>query len=185
MRQSVSAARKVNEELLVPRPEVVPATVIGSLDDIQAGSVLIDPGTKLPRGLDLPLRRVGNWNLFADLDSSELDRRIRSEGWQLFFIVPAVNANGLGGSYRSAFRKALAGIVRQAEIRNLNALEIVDIRVRQMLNIYFVRITAHPRHIRDSPFLRDLDPYHQVEGMWNSLRIFEIRNRKVAQVKGI
>lgn len=185
MRQSASLERKLDEELLVSRPKIVPATVIGSLDEIQTGSVLIRPGTSLPPGLDLPLSRVGNWNLLAGLQPSELDRLIRAQGWHLFFMVPAVYASGLGASRRSAFRKALAGIVRQAEGKKLNALEIADIRVRRVLNLHYVRIAAHPRHIRDSPFLRNLDPHHRVEGVWNSTRLFEIRNRKVAQVKGI
>jgi hypothetical protein len=185
MRQSATIFRKVNEELLVPRPEIVSATVIGSLDEIQTGSVLIRPGTPLPHGLDLPLRRVGNWSLLAGLEPSKLDRLIRAEGWHLFFVVPAVHASGLGVRQSNAFRKALAGVVRQAEGRNLNALEIVDIRVRRVLKLHYVRIAAHPRHIRDGPFLRDLDPYHRIEGAWDSLRLFDIRNRKVAQVKGI
>lgn len=185
MTQSSTVARKYDEELLVTRPQIVPAAVIGSLEEITVNSVLIRPGTSLPRGLDLPVRRVGSWNLLAGLNSSDLDRLIRNQGWHLSFILPAVEASGLGGSRSSAFRKALDSVFRQVEAKTFNAVEITEIRVRRLLNISYVRIVAHPRHVRDSPFLRDVDHYHRVEGMWNSLLIFDIRNRKVAQVKGI
>ncbi len=183
--RSARVRRAAPERLPASRPKIVPASVIGSLDEIRAGSVLIRPGTALPRGLDLRLRRAGNWNLFAGLNSSELDRLIRSEGWHLFFLVPPVEASGLGVGRGSAFRKALNGVVRQVEAKDFNAVEIVGIRTRRLLNVDYVRIRAHPRHVRDSPFLRDLDPHHRAAGMWNSLRIFEVRNRKAAQVKGI
>jgi hypothetical protein len=46
------------------------------------------------------------------------------------------------------------------------------------LAVHYVRLAVDPRHIRDSPFLRDLDLHHPNRGVWNSLRISEVRNRK-------
>jgi hypothetical protein len=54
--------------------------------------------------------------------------------------------------------------------------------VRRLLNAHFVRITAHPRHLSDSPFLRDLDLHHQVRGTWDK-RIFDVRNREAQSLK--
>jgi hypothetical protein len=167
MTQLGTAVRERNEKLLVARQAVGPATVIGTLQQVRLGSLLIRPGAALPRGIPVPLRRVGEWNLVADLSSSELDQRLRSVGWHLFFVVPPVEAGGLGLSYASAFRKALAGAIRQVGARDLNTLEIGNVRVRQVLNVHHVRLAAYPRHIGDTPFLRDLDPHHRVEGLWN------------------
>src|SRR5438067_2532915 len=96
MTQVGTVVRERHEKLLVTRPAVAPATVIGSLQQVRPGSVLIRPGAALPRGIPVPLRRVGEWNLVADLSSSELDQRLRSVGWHLFFVVPPFEAGGLG-----------------------------------------------------------------------------------------
>ncbi len=184
MSQSATIRRDTPRELVRERSAAT-ATIIGSLEEVTRGSVLIRPGTALPDALHLPLRRMGHWNLIADLSASELDRLFRNEGWHLFFMVPPVEASGLGLSPHSAFRKALRDVVRQVEAKDFNAVEVADVRVRNVLNLHYVRLTAYPRHVRNSPFLRDLDPHHRVEGLWNSLRIFEIRNRKAEQVKGI
>lgn len=185
MSQSATIRRDAPRELLVKEKPAATATIIGSLEQVTRGSVLIRPGTALPDALHLPLRRIGHWNHIADLSAPELDRLVRNEGWHLFFMVPPVEASGLGLSPHSAFRKALRDVVRQVEARDLNAVEVADVRVRSLLNLHHVRITAYRRHVRNSPFLRDLDPHHRVDGLWNSLRIFEIRNKKVEQVKGI
>lgn len=185
MSQSGTAQRDIPEKVMVSGRPIAPATVIGTPEQVTTGSVLIRPGTALPHGLAVSLRRMGKWNLIAELSALVLDRMIRSEGWHLFFMVPPVVGSGLGLSFHSALRKALADAVRQVEMKDLNALEIKNVRVRQLLKVHYARIIAHPRHVRDSPFLRDPDPYHRVEGMWNFTQIFHVRNRKLPQRKGI
>src|SRR5437868_15196695 len=96
MTQVGTAVRERHEKLLVTRPAVGSSTVIGALQQVRPGSVLVRPGAALPQGMPVPLRRVGEWNLVAGLSSSELDQRLRSAGWHLFFVVPPVEADGLG-----------------------------------------------------------------------------------------
>ncbi len=166
--------------------QVIPsATIIGSAEQVRAGSVLIKPGTALPQGLVLSLRRAGQWNLIADLPATELDRTLRRKGWHCFYIVPPIEASGVGLSFHSAFRKALAGVVRQIDIQGLNTTEIADVRVRRFLGLRYVVVTAYPRHIRNSPYLRDPDPHHYVRGMWDFKRIFDTQNRRQPQVKAM
>jgi hypothetical protein len=185
MSQSAVIRQNAPGKLAVKKEHAATATIIGSLAQVTKGSVLIRPGTALPAALRLPLRRLGHWNLIADLSASELDRLVRNEEWHLFFLVPAVESSRLGLSPHSAFQKALRDVVRQVEARDFNALEVADVRVRSLMNLHYVRITAYPRHVRNSPFLRDLNPHHRVGALWNSLRIFEVRNRKVKQAKRI
>ncbi len=171
MSQSAAVQRDAPGELLVKEKPAATAIIIGSLEQVTRGSVLIRPGTTLPHGLSVPLRRIGQWNLIDGLSASELDRHVRNEGSHLFFMVPPIEASGLGLSPHSAFRKALRDVVRQVEARGLNAVEVADVRVRSLLNLHYVRITAHARHVRNCLFLRELDPHHRVDGLWNALRI--------------
>lgn len=184
MNRSAFAQRKLSphpgERKVIP-----PATIIGSAEQVQASSVLIKPGTSLPQGLVLPLRRAGHWNLIAGLPAADLDRTLRREGWHFFYIVPPIENSGVGLSFHTAFRKALAGVVRQVEAQGLNATEIANIRVRRFLGLRYVAVTAYPRHIRNSPYLRDPDPHHYVRGMWDFTRIFDTQNRRRPQVKAM
>lgn len=42
--------------------------------------------------------------------------------------------------------------------------EVTAVKQKQCLGVQFVSITAHPRHLRNSPFLRDVDPHHLFGG---------------------
>lgn len=132
---------------------LAPAAISGSLEQVKTGSVFIKRGTPLSRSLALPLRRIGGWNLITGVSASELDRLLRSQGWHLFFLVPPVEAGGCALNFHAALRKALLGVFRQVEARSLNAAEINDLRGWRFFNVHYVRLTAYPRHVRDSPLL--------------------------------
>jgi len=160
------------------------ATIIGSVEEVRTGTILVKPSTLLPQGLVLPLRRAEQWNLIADLTATELGRTLREEGWHFFFIAPPVEASGVGLSLHSAFRKTLARVVRQVEIQGLNATEVASIRVRRFLGLWYVVVTASPRHIRDTPYLRDPDPpHHETRHVKLHPRI-EAQNRRRPHVQG-
>lgn len=180
-----ATAVETNAKVLVTRPEAVPATVIGAIEQVRPGSVLLRPGTALPSGLELPLRRVGRWNMVFGRRSAQIEQALRDAGWHYFFVVPPVEAGGWGLSSASALRKAVGSSIAQVEARRLNALEITGVRVRRLLGVYYVSVAAQPRHVRNSPFILDLDPNHRIDGYWNGLGIFEVMNRKVLDRKGV
>jgi hypothetical protein len=57
---------------------------------ISPGTVLIKEGTPVPRSTGFRFKRLGSWNLIAELDSFESAKKLRECGWYLSFIVPEV-----------------------------------------------------------------------------------------------
>ena len=99
--------------------------------------------------------------------------------------MPGVEGFAIGLDAQKTFSKALARTVRAVEVRRFNAVEIVATKRRQWLGMYYVKITAHPRHARYSPFLHDPDVHYYLKGLWDFKRIPQVRSRQEAQLKAI
>jgi hypothetical protein len=166
-------------------PPLLKPTLVAPRELITTGSVLFKTGTFLPPALEVPLRRVGDWDLIRGEDGFAVERKLRQAGWHFFFMVPAVEASAFGLDSRKTFAKALRQITRTVEARGFNAVEVTAVKQRQWLGVQYVSITAHPRHVRNSPFLRDLDPHHYPKGLWDFKQIFTVRNRQAAQIKAM
>jgi hypothetical protein len=71
------------------------------------------------------------------------------------------------------------------EAKNFNALEIVEITAKRFLGLNYVTVVAHPRHIKKSPFLRDLNTYYVARNLWNAKGIWRRRSQIGSMRKGI
>jgi len=156
----------------------------GSADQIEAGSVLIGPGTPLPEGT-LSVMRVTGWRLIEELNAYDFDRQLRRKGCSFFFLPPRVEVSAFAMSPWAALKNALRKIYRWIRRRGLNALETATIRRRRILGVYQVRLTAHPHHLHKGPYLCDLDPHSQVKGAWDFKRIHKAQSRQTAHLKAI
>lgn len=169
MSRSATATQHYDHPAIETRP-VPPPIVIDGSEQAKTGSVLIRPGTALPRALAPSFRQAGEWNLVAGVSVSDLDQLLRREGWSFFHLVPAVKRWALAFSFHAALRKALYRVLHRVEADNLNAVEIADVQVRRFLGVYYVALTVHPRHVRASPFLRNLHPHRRAEALWDFAR---------------
>ena len=61
----------------------------------------------------------------------------------------------------------LKKVFASVEAQDLNALEIVEISANRIFGLHYVKIVALARHVKNSPFLRDLDPYYVPRAVWN------------------
>jgi len=106
-------------------------------------------------------------------------------GWHFFFVVPEISFSALsfhpGRALRAALKKVFAGVKAQDQ----NALEIVEITRKRFLGLNYVRVEAHPRHIKGSPFLRDLDPHYVPRNTWNFKGVLRRRAQIGGTQKGI
>jgi len=172
-------------EVAAKPPPQLNLKLIESPERITSGSVLIKAGTVLPLTLGLKLARLGDWDLVRGDDGFAVDRKLREAGCHFFFMVPAVEASAIGLDVRDTCANALEKVTRAVSERGFNAVEVTAITRRVWLGLHYVRITAHPRHVRNSPFLRDLDPHHYPAGRWDFKRIFTVRNRQASQMKAM
>ena len=166
-------------------PPQLKSRLIKLPERITEGSVLLKKGTVLPSGWRGELSPMGGWDLVCGDHAFVFDGKLREAGWHFFFMVPAVEASAIGLNPRKTFTDALRRVTHAVDERGLNAVEVTAIERRRWWGLHYVRLTAHPRHVRNSPFLRDLDPHHYPAGLSDFKRIFTVRNRNVSQIKAM
>jgi hypothetical protein len=160
-----------------------PALVVSA--EVAPGSVLIREGTSLPDELNLRLGKRCGWNIPLGFNAFGFERRLAVAGWNYFFIVPSRRITRFGLSRETAVTRALNVALQQVEKEQFNSAEIISLEVRKWMGIYRVRLTVNARHVRNSPFLRDLDPYARIPRVWDFRRVFDKINRDNPQIKAM
>ena len=159
--------------------------VIGTTEDIRAGTVLINSAVRLPQSVHFASKQYGPWKLLTTMDGFAVERTLSELGWHFFFMVQGIRAAGVSFTPRGAMTKALKKLTAAAEFQSFNALEIVEITRQRFLWLYYARAAAYPRDARPSPFVRDLDRYHVSRNVWDFKLIFRRRAQIGRTSKGI
>ena len=159
----------------VETPSGADLVMIGTTEDIVAGCVLIKSSLRLPESVHFASRQYGSWKILAGIDRIRAERKLSEAGWNFFFMVPGIRRSALSSNRSKALRRALKKIASTTEAQNFNALEIVGVTTRRFLGLHYAKVVAHARHIKRSPFLRDLDPYHVSRNVWDFKRVLNRR----------
>lgn len=169
----------------ISRTAAPPLVILGTTEDVRAGSVLLHPNAGLPESVHFRSKQYGAWKILTGVNGSEVERSLSEAGWHFFFIVPATSAGAMSSDRNKAVRRGLKRILTQTEAQNFNALEIVEITTRHFLGLYYVRVVAHLRQVKHSPYLRDLAPYHTTRNVWDFKQVLKRRARIGRTAKGI
>ena len=164
----------------IPAPVVIAATT-----EIREGSVLIKSHTPLPDSVRFESKQYGSWKVLAGVDGFAVERTLSETGWHFFFMVPEIRLGAMSSDPNKALRAALKKVFSAVEARNSNALQIVEITTKCFLGLHYVRVVAHPRQVKHSPYLRDLDPYHTTRNVWDSKQVLRRRAQIGRTAKGI
>jgi hypothetical protein len=162
----------------------VPA-VIATTEDIQAGSVMIKSGARLPESAPFESKPYGHWKLLAGVDGFAVERTLSEAGWHFFFMVPETMASAVSSTPQGAVRKALKKVTAAIETQDYNALEVVGITTKRFLGLHYATVVAHARHSKHSPYLRDLDPHYVPRNVWNFKQALRRRGQIGRTSKGI
>ena len=193
LKRTATAAIERRTEDAILRPRLYPTATVIELRDpasdreiaISPGTIFVKPGMPLPGSSGFRLKRFGRWNLVAGLDSFETAKRLGEQGWYLAFIVPAMQAFGFAFNARAAVQRALRRLTERVEERHFNAMEVASISVKTFLGITCARVAGHPRHLRDKPFVRDLNPHHRPSHRSSSAGIHHVVNQRLPERKAI
>jgi hypothetical protein len=169
----------------VETPMIPAPVVIATPQEIRTGSVLVKSDVRLPDSVLFESKHFGPWTLLTKADGFGFERMLSEEGWHFFFMVPQIALGALSFSPSKAMRAALKKAFAAVEAQGFNALEIVEITTQHILGLHYVKIVAHARHVKNSPFLRDLDPYYVPRGVWNGKGVLRRRAEIGRMVKGI
>jgi hypothetical protein len=164
---------------------ISPPVVLGSIKDLQPGSVLIKANVRLPESMQFESRQYGAWKLLIGANGFSVERELSKAGWHFFFMVPEIRVGALSFNRAAALRKAFKKLRMAADTQNVNGLEIAEITTKRFLGLDSITIVAHPRHIEDSTFLRGLDPHYVARNVWNFKGILRRRARIGRTFKGI
>ena len=130
----------------LPRERVV-------ADQIQVGTVFIEEGTPVPDSFVFETAPYSDgWRSVKNLNSHDLDRKIRAAGWTLFDLSH-VNANGFGFDREKAAQSAVKRALAKTKSDNFNALEISQVAAKRFLGLSCVTVCARMRHVQESMFL--------------------------------
>lgn len=169
----------------VEKPAFPAPVVIATLQEIRTGSVLVKSDVRLPDSAGFESKHFGPWTLLTKADRFEVGRVLSEAGWHFFFMVPQISFGALSVKPNKAMRAALKKVFAAVEKQGFNALEIVEITPKGILGLHYVKVVVHARHVKNSPFLRDLDPYYGPRGVWNGKGLLRRRAEIGRMVKGI
>ena len=129
--------------------------------------------------------RYGEWKLVTGKDGVGFERALSEAGWHFFLMVPEIRVGALSSNRNQAIRAALRKALAAVEAQNFNAMEIGKMSEKNVLGLHQVSFLVHPRHVKQSPYLRRLDPYYVPRNVWNGRGVLKRRAQIGAMRKGI
>src|SRR6185437_12207799 len=86
---------------------ISPPVVLGSIKDLQPGSVLIKANVRLPESMQFESLQYGAWKLLIGANGFSVERKLSKAGWHFFFMVPGIRVGAVSFNRAAALRKAL------------------------------------------------------------------------------
>ena len=127
--------------------------------NVQVGTILIEDRPIITQTLGLESESYsGNWGV-VKLNGSVLEPKIRSVGWNCFFLAEEVKATVFGSLAAKSIQKALKRIFLKVQKQDFNCLEVTEMVENRFLGVPYTTICTHSRHIQqgcllDSPQVR-------------------------------
>lgn len=126
------------------------------LDNIQAGTVMLEESVLLPAALRLETERYsGSWRVVNGLDGFGVDRRIRKAGWSFIFVGGRINVLVLGWRRKGMIKRAMRRFLATVKSRWFNSAEITGLNSGFFLGISYVMLSGHSRQVQQGLQLLD------------------------------
>lgn len=118
---------------------------------ITAGSILVEDGTHLPNSLLLQTESDSNGWAAAKDARPAFERAIRESGWTFFFMAGEIKTRVFGFDKQKALRTALQRLIGKVKSLHCNSIEITQVTGKSFLNVPYVSVFAHARHLQKGP----------------------------------
>ena len=89
----------------------------------------------------------GNWSVVKALDGFALDRKIRTAGWNFFFMAAEVKVMFFGALGTKKIHNALKRILAKVRHQSFNGLEVTGIVAKRFLGVPYATVSAHTHAI--------------------------------------
>ncbi len=125
---------------------------------VRVGAILIDETPRITKLLGFESEPYSeNWRLVRALSGFSLERKIRTSGWNFFFMATEVKAIIFGSLGANKIRDALKRILQKVRGQHFNSLEVTGIEERRFLGLPYAVVSAHSRHIQQSCYLDSVE----------------------------
>jgi hypothetical protein len=130
--------------------------------EFKTGTILIRENALLPTDLAFTSEPcVPGWKIITGSDVCALDREIRKAGWTFFCSAAEIGESVFGLDEQKMLQRAIERILESAKLEKFNSVEIAEVRSVGSLRfpgVRYLRVSGHPRHIRQKALLsaRDL-----------------------------
>jgi len=130
----------------------------GSMSNqIQAGTIMVQQLASLqPLGIESE-PYCASWQSLGVLESSGLDRKIRTAGWKLFFMAEEHRAVVPAWGGQKTLRRGVKRLLAQTRAQHFNCMELTHILRKRFLGIPYVSIAAHSRHIQPGSHIESVE----------------------------
>jgi len=118
---------------------------------VEVGTILMREWPGMPTLIGVETEPLfEGWSTVKVPDISSLDRKIRSAGWNFFFMATEVKAMFFGSLSATKIQSALKRILAKVKLQRFNGLEVTEIVARHFLGVPYVTMSAHSRHLQRS-----------------------------------
>jgi hypothetical protein len=126
-------------------------------NQIEAGTMMIQQSVSV-HSLGIESEPYsGGWRSLGTLESSDLDRKVRAAGWNLFFMANELRAVVPAWGGQNTLRRGVKCLLAQTRLQHFNCLEVSHILRRYFLGIPYVSIAAHARHIQEGCQIQSIE----------------------------
>ena len=118
---------------------------------VEVGTILMREWPGMPTLIGVETEPLfEGWSTVKVPYISSLDRKIRSAGWNFFFMATEVKAMFFGSLSATKIQSALKRILAKVKPQHFNGLEVTGIVTRRFLGVPYVTVSAHSRHMQQS-----------------------------------
>ncbi len=117
-------------------------------DTITAGRIWVEEGNHLPKSFLLRSESDSNGWATVSEASPAFEKTIQEAGWTFFFMAGEIKATVFGFDKQKALRTALRRLIVDVKAQHCNSIEITQVASKSFLNVPYVSVMAHPRHLQ-------------------------------------
>jgi len=130
-------------------------------DQIQTGTIMVQQLASLqPLAIESE-PYFASWQSLGPVASSDLDRKIRTAGWKLFFMAEELRAVVPAWGGQRTLRRGVKRLLAQTRAQHFNCMELTHILRQRFLGIPYVSIAAHSRHIQPGSHIESVEQRKQ------------------------
>ena len=130
-------------------------------DQIQTGMMMVYQSANLEPFALHAKPYFNSWRSLGTTESSGLDKKVRAEGWSLFFMAGEIRSLVPPWVGHNTLRRGLKRLLSQTHLQYFNCLEVTDIQRKYFLGIPYVCISANQRHIQRGPQIESIEQRQQ------------------------